>query len=203
METPTFIEIYPNALSSEFCSKVIELTDNICNRYTANNDGVGIVDRDGRKDVSIFARKFESLNETVIEVEKVLKEHWKLYIEKYDMPDRKPFLKYFDRTVKIQKSSAAGGFTQWHSEQGSTDSSMGRFGVWMFYLNDVSKGGTTDFKHYNLSVKPAQGTLLIWPASYTHVHRASPDLQEDKYIITGWFNLNMNYSSTAISNSGL
>ena len=30
------------------------------------------------------------------------------------------------------------------------------------------------------------GKLVIWPAYFTHTHRANPDLKEDKYIITGW-----------------
>jgi len=199
METPSFIEIYPNALSSEFCNRAIEMVDTVCARYTANNRGIGIVDKEGRKDISIFPSLFESLTPLVSTIESTVEKYWYEYTSKYKMSERLSFIDHFDSTVKIQKSSAGGGFTKWHTEHGSTESSMGRFAVWMFYLNDVDKGGTTDFKYYNLSVKPTQGTLLIWPASFTHMHRASPDLQQDKYISTGWFNLNPKFTKRNVN----
>ena len=58
----------------------------------------------------------------------------------------------------------------------------------MLYLNTVDTGGKTEFKYQDLAVKPEAGTMVIWPASYTHVHRANPDLVGNKYIATGWFN---------------
>ena len=38
----------------------------------------------------------------------------------------------------------------------------------------------------HLRVKPKQGTLVIWPAAFTHTHRGNPPLSNDKYIVTGW-----------------
>ena len=57
----------------------------------------------------------------------------------------------------------------------------------MFYLNTVTKGGHTEFLYQDVSFQPTKGQLLLWPASFTHTHRAAPDLKEDKYIATGWF----------------
>jgi hypothetical protein len=34
-----------------------------------------------------------------------------------------------------------------------------------------------------------QGTVLIWPASFTHTHRGNPPYSQNKYTITSWFNL--------------
>jgi len=36
-------------------------------------------------------------------------------------------------------------------------------------------------------VKPEQGTICIFPAGFTHVHRGNPPLSGDKYIATGWY----------------
>ena len=58
----------------------------------------------------------------------------------------------------------------------------------MVYLNDTDTG-YTDFMHQKLSIKPETGKLVIWPAYFTHTHRANPDLKEDKYIITGWLEI--------------
>ena len=63
-----------------------------------------------------------------------------------------------------------------------------RIFAWMIYLNDVNKGGKTEFKYQKKALKPVAGTLVLWPAGYTHVHRAAPDLKENKYIATGWYN---------------
>ena len=55
------------------------------------------------------------------------------------------------------------------------------------YLNDVNDGGTTDFDHYGLKIKPEQNKTLIWPAEWTHAHTGSVLKSGTKYIITGWF----------------
>ena len=92
----------------------------------------------------------------------------------------------FTSEVYETRSYPDGGFYSWHTEQGRGEYSSNRMGVFMVYLNTVNKGGKTEFKHYELDVKPEKGTLIYWPASYTHRHRAAPDLKEDKYILTGW-----------------
>ena len=58
----------------------------------------------------------------------------------------------------------------------------------MVYLNTVpsQNGGGTDFLHQKLTLQPEAGTIVLWPASYTHVHRGNPPLSGTKYIITGW-----------------
>ena len=60
----------------------------------------------------------------------------------------------------------------------------------MIYLNDipVENGGATDFLHQKVSLQPSKGTVVMWPAAYTHMHRGAfltGDI--DKYISTGWF----------------
>jgi len=62
---------------------------------------------------------------------------------------------------------------------------LGRW-TWMVYLNDVEEGGETEFLYQHKRLKPEQGTLVIWPASFTHTHRGNPPLSNDKYIVTGW-----------------
>ena len=58
----------------------------------------------------------------------------------------------------------------------------------MTYLNDVTDKGETEFKHYNHKVKPKAGLTLIWPVDWTHTHKGNICLNEEKMIITGWFN---------------
>ena len=56
----------------------------------------------------------------------------------------------------------------------------------MLYLNDVDDGGETEFLHQSKRVKPEEGTFLIWPAGFTHMHRGNPPLKGEKYIVTSW-----------------
>ena len=92
-------------------------------------------------------------------------------------------------TCKVQKTTSGGGYHIWHSENGSF-LYRDRVLTWMIYLNDVpmENGGATDFFHQEVSFQPKKGTVVLWPAAYTHVHRGA-FLTGDvsKYIATGWF----------------
>ena len=92
-------------------------------------------------------------------------------------------------TCKIQKTKAGGGYHVWHCEDGAFVY-RDRVLTWMIYLNDipVENGGATDFLHQECSFQPTTGTMVMWPATYTHMHRGS-FLTGDipKYIATGWF----------------
>ena len=56
----------------------------------------------------------------------------------------------------------------------------------MVYLNDVHIGGETEFYHQGMSIQPTQGTLVIWPAFFTHLHKGHPPISNSKYIINQW-----------------
>ena len=92
-------------------------------------------------------------------------------------------------TCKIQKTNSGGGYHIWHSENGSF-LYRDRVLTWIIYLNDVPMecGGATDFFHQEISFQPKKGTVVLWPAAYTHVHRgAFLTGSVSKYIATGWF----------------
>ena len=59
-------------------------------------------------------------------------------------------------------------------------------GVITLYLNDVKEGGETEFYHQNLKVPPTQGSLVIFPAYFTHLHKGHVPISNDKYILNLW-----------------
>jgi len=61
-----------------------------------------------------------------------------------------------------------------------------RIMVSMLYLNDVEEGGETEFLFQSQRFKPKEGTFLIFPGTYTHMHRGNPPLSGEKYIVTSW-----------------
>ena len=92
-------------------------------------------------------------------------------------------------TCKVQRTDPGGGYHIWHCENGSF-LYRDRVLTWMIYLNDVpyENGGATDFFHQKISFQPTKGTLVLWPACYTHMHRgAFLTGDKSKYIATGWF----------------
>lgn len=87
--------------------------------------------------------------------------------------------------MKIQKTEKCGGYHQFHCENLEYNTHS-RIMVSMLYLNDVEKGGETEFLFHSLRFKPEEGTYLIFPGGYTHLHRGNPPISNDKYIVTSW-----------------
>lgn len=184
--TSNFIESYPNVLSLEDCQTACERLDDIISRDDPGSSCI-LSDDSSRTDWNIFTGRYGSLSSTEDKILQGLAECWRKYASVYNVTSRSAF-ELISPGWKFQRSEDGGGFHQWHYEQGSGEESSRRFAVWMLYLNTVEEGGKTEFKFQDLQIKPEAGTLLIWPATYTHVHRANPDLVGKKYIATGWFN---------------
>ena len=101
---------------------------------------------------------------------------------------------YRTGTINIQKyKQEEGGYPHWHSEQfpqaGQTEA-LHRVVLYMFYLNDVERGGETEFYYQKRKIKPEKGTMVIAPAGFTHSHRGNKPLSGDKYIATSWLLFN-------------
>lgn len=201
MEFTNHIGIFENAFDKNFCNDAIDFFN------TKVATGVGIpTTRDIRNDISLGCLGFGSFDRGHLrkKLDEVLDVSYKEYRQKYavqqfnlengehiDSGSAIP-RSYENVGYKIQKSSQGGGFVGWHYEfDHGSQNHKNRFLVWMIYLNDVERGGKTEFIN-SLSVKPQRGTLVLWPAYFTHLHRAAPDLQEDKYIMTGWFTYESN-----------
>ena len=87
---------------------------------------------------------------------------------------------------KVQKTPAGGGYHVWHDELGQSVQHSDRVLVWMMYLNNDFEGGETEFLYQKKRVQPEPGTIVIWPAQWTHQHKGNMVLKGNKYIITGW-----------------
>ena len=90
-------------------------------------------------------------------------------------------------SFNIQRYLPGDHFSKIHTERSSTSTSHRVF-AWMTYLNDLDKdsGGSTKFKHFDISFQPKKGKTLIWPAEWTHAHSGDIIKSGVKYIITGW-----------------
>lgn len=106
---------------------------------------------------------------------------------------------FFD-SFKWQKTPIGGGYHVWHNENSII---WQRQLVWNLYLNDVEEGGETEFLDQNRRIKAQKGTMVIFPASWTHVHRGNPPLNKDKYIGTGWYSYHISEQEWAFAKTKL
>lgn len=59
----------------------------------------------------------------------------------------------------------------------------------VLYLNDDFEGGETDFPEIPRTVKPKQGSALLFPSNFTYPHRVFPVTKGTKYSLVTWFHL--------------
>ena len=90
--------------------------------------------------------------------------------------------------MQLQRYVDEEGYYAWHYENDINEPSMrDRQMAFMWYLNDVSGGGETEFRFQKKKVEPRAGSAVIFPAFWTHTHRGNPPSKgQIKYIITGW-----------------
>ena len=49
--------------------------------------------------------------------------------------------------------------------------------------------GGTEFKYQKIILNAEKGNLIIWPADFTHTHKGIISNTKEKYIATGWFEI--------------
>ena len=185
-----FIGVYEDFASQEFCDSVISYFENMSDRCLSHSrleNGEG--DTTMRDDESVHM-SYES-TVTIDQTKFICKEFDRLFwCNAYaDYASKYPILKdaatHSVPHLKVQRTKVGGGYHVWHFETMSTLTSH-RIMAFVLYLNDVKDGGETEFLYYPRRIKPKAGTLVIFPAGYTHTHRGNQPLTNTKYILTGW-----------------
>jgi len=58
--------------------------------------------------------------------------------------------------------------------------------TFIWYLNTVNEGGETEFFNGRIKIKPEKGKLLLFPSTWTFMHKGNTPISSNKYIVTGW-----------------
>ena len=184
-----FIGIYEDAFTKEYCDKVIEYFN------TAEKAGLTL-DRQQqdsktstleKNDLQLYASDERCLKYSFEYITAFNEVFWGTVYPKYAgiFAMLKEYAPHANYTYKIQKTEIGQGYHVWHAETSNKNVSN-RILAWTLYLNDVEEGGETEFLYYPKRVKPKAGTLILWPAGFTHTHRGNPPISNTKYIVTGW-----------------
>ena len=184
----------PNFISS-WIIKPTTLCDDLIDYFECNKakqqqgiTGSGL-NTDKKDTLDIIIRP----NEIILPGNEIFKEYFeKLFDCHRDYISQWPFIKNISKkyeigSFNIQRYTPGQHFKKIHTERTGIGT-LHRVFVFMTYLNDVEDGGSTYFSHYDLEIQPKRGLTLIWPAEWTHAHKANILNTGKKYIITGWIN---------------
>ena len=185
-----FIGIYEDAFSKQFCEEAVTYFENMNKTgFCHNRQNFEGILKHKKDDYTVFPH-YEALVD-LTPTQKLISEFgtifWSNCYSDYSnkFSSLQEAEKHFIFSCRIQKTEIGGGYHEWHFESNTRAVSQ-RLMAWMVYLNNVEEGGETEFLYQHIRIKPKAGTLLLWPAGYTHTHRGNPPLSNSKYILTGW-----------------
>lgn len=182
-----FIRLYDDILSPEDCKYIIERFEFVRENSYESHVREGQKDNEGatnRVDQAIFFNSCGEVKATQM-INDAIKKAWGMYVQEI------PYLSdimvgSFD--VKVQRTPEGGGFHTWHWEHGVQDHACrNRMAVWTVYLTDHEDEGSTEFLAHGTHIYPKAGSIAVFPADYTAMHRGNPVYKKPKYIATGWY----------------
>lgn len=174
------IAVYENVYSKKWCDDIIEHIENSPLKPRSKDEGTALF----KKDQMCFFTSEDKFSLSFID--NFFKNYWSEYITQY--PILNEYGLHTIKFIKGQKTKPSEGYHIWHAERGMSNTAN-RIAAYTLYLNDVEEGGETEFLYQSLRIPAKQGSLCIFPAGYTHVHRGNPPLTNNKYILTGWVEL--------------
>jgi hypothetical protein len=185
-----FIFVKDNVLDKNTCEKIIQLFESD-NQKDRGRIGDGFIDINSKRtfDLAVsHSEKWKELDEIVFDYLSAQLSEYLIKLYEDDPPSINLFYSshIFDNGYQIQKYEKNSGFYRWHSDIKNCNNQT-RFITFLFYLNDVIEGGETLF--INGKVNPKAGRLLLFPSTWTYMHKGSIPISDNKYILTGWFSL--------------
>ena len=186
MLTGNFIGVFPNLVDKKVCQDVIDNFELLDSKgLTRSRQQLDQINTNEKDDKSLFTDTFITAfkSETTNAVIQGLNNSIEAYCQKFSCILNDSAVGVYD--TKVQRTIPTGGYHVWHHEHAPKDC-MRRVLAYILYLNDIEEGGETEFLYLSKRIKPEAGTLIIFPAAFTHAHRGNPPLKETKYIITGW-----------------
>ena len=185
-------------LTKEFCNEVIEHHKQSPDKHKGVV-GQGAIaapdDKDARTNVKLKSSidiNFFHPHEYYTKLTTVLSEQLEVYTKLLE--DTAPlYFNFKGRSrippINVQETTPTDYFN-WHHDSSQEFLPMFnkmtfRAFTFIYYLNTIDRGGYTEFID-GQQIQPKQGHILIFPATWTFIHRGVPPINQTKYIATGW-----------------
>ena len=180
-----FIHVEYNTLSEEFCNRIIGKfeTDNRKQQGKLGSGKNSVVNVDIKDSIDLMISGLEDWRDEDEVLFNSVNKCSQKYRNKNLLEDIKiPILldTMSDTGYQIQKTSPNSGYT-WHDDfdpsYDNTSSAGIRVLSFIWYLNDVSEGGYTEFID-GTKIQPERGKFLIFPSTWNFIHRGFPPKKE-------------------------
>lgn len=183
-----------NALTKEECDMIIDFFESNPEHQYTGRTGVG-VNKEIKisKDMMIDSQKGENHKR----IDNMLYEKLNNKLSEYTQFINKEFEKvggesaissefryFYDAGYQIQRTDPGGHYI-WHND---FKADTARYLTFIYYLNDVpsENGGATEFVSGE-KIQPKAGKFIMFPATWTCIHRGCILKSGVKYILTGWY----------------
>jgi len=175
-----FLEIFPNALDADTCGRIIDFFEQSPVKIQSGTGAASAIQAVRRSHgVHLDLQSGGPLFQAVLGS---LQRSYAAYVAKYE--ELRPQPSVFEAFGIYRYQNESEGY-DWHSD-GMDPGLRYRFVSAVLYLNTVNEGGETEFRYQNRKVAAAQGTLILFPSGWTHIHRGCPPRSGPKYVLVTW-----------------
>jgi len=186
-----FFYINNDGMPHELCDKIINLFENDNNKRRGVSGKFRSIELKIKNTLDLNISGYDEWKEIDIQVYNIMQDllmsyikNLLLYNKEFDFLFKDNIV--FDNGFQVQKYQKNFGKYIWHADCLNDDCSS-RIIAFIWYLNDVDIGGETMFSSFK--VKPEKGKLVIFPSTWTYLHKAEIPISNDKYILTGWISI--------------
>ena len=171
-----WVKIYDNAITDEFCDKIINLYESPTNNKGKYDESWRRCGEYSKLDSTEYWTEFVNIirttsnryknevgNGTLSAVNTIEASN----IFRYDVDPEKPH--FFRR----------------HADNWNFPTTSRQLSI-IVYLNDVAEGGETVFTDLGISVTPKKGRILVFPSFCLFMHGGEPPKSNSKYIVVTW-----------------
>jgi len=176
-ELRDFIQVYDNVFDSNICNFLIAVFEQFQDKHE-------IIDNKDKQTFTQFnltenreiAQEVNQVHNILIQKTFEYKEKYYEFVDGRVFPQEHAFEQF---RIKKYKNDGTDYFDT-HVDV-IDHATARRFLSFFWYLNDVNEGGETVFKDF--SIKPKQGSLLVFPPLWMFPHKANPPVSNPKYLL--------------------
>ncbi len=175
-----FVKVYDDALDAGLCARMIESFDKLAVFQSRNGRGhMKSLETSAWTELNVSKAGDASLKRYFQER---IAEALARYNADLQLTLEVPF-RVRTEDLRIKRYVVEEG-DQFQAHFDSLDYTANRYLVFLWYLNDVAKGGETEFPDLGLKIEARAGRLLMFPPYWMFQHAGLPPESNDKYIIS-------------------